>query len=183
MLSEDVVNRRIAPMAPYDVNLDPTITDVTTSRTFTSRQWGGNTQSTFPSIRQDMLARHGLNDFMYLNLFFNPHTPQWPGAPGLFFDPSVDWVAHERPGVRRVSVRLKSSCWLYVGQYQRTPAPSLTIEEWKSQAPKVSTRVMVIFYLIFWVFPSGQAEVEYQGLNSRVGPRHTGKNCPPKEAQ
>ena len=62
MLPEDVVNRRIAPMAPYDVNLDPTIRDVTTSRTFTSKQWGGNTQSTFPSIRQDMLARHGLND-------------------------------------------------------------------------------------------------------------------------
>ncbi|KAF8553940.1 hypothetical protein OG21DRAFT_1164436 [Imleria badia] len=137
MLSEDVVNYRIALVAPYNVGLDPAIRDVTTSRIFTSKQWGGNTQSTFPSIRPDMLARHGLNDFMYLNLFFNPHAPQWPGAPGLFFDPGVDWEAHERPGIWRVLVRLKSNYWLYVGQYQCTPALSLSIEEWKSQAPKV----------------------------------------------
>ncbi|KAF8553944.1 hypothetical protein OG21DRAFT_1164532 [Imleria badia] len=137
MLSENVVNCRIALIAPYNVCLDPGIRDVTTSRTFTSKQWGGNTQSTFPSIRPDLLARHGLNDFMYLNLFINPHAPQWPGAPGLWFSPGVNWEARERPGIWRVLVRLKSNCWLYVGQYQCTPALSLTIEEWKSQAPRV----------------------------------------------
>lgn len=33
-----------------------------------------------------------------------------PGRQVYFFDPGVDWVAHERPGVRRVLVMLKSSC-------------------------------------------------------------------------
>lgn len=137
MLSEGVVNRRIALIPSYDVDLDPAIRDVTTTRIFTSRQWGGNTQSTFPRIRPDMLARHGLDDFMYLNLFFNPHAPQWPGAPGLFFASSVNLEASEWPTIERVLVRLKANCWLYVGQYQCTPTLSLTPDEWKSQAPKV----------------------------------------------
>lgn len=137
MLSDEVVHRRIALIAPYDVTLDPAIRDVTTTRAFTSKQWGGNTQSTFPSIRPDMLARHGMNDFMYLNLFFNPHAPQSPGAPGLFFASSVCPEADEWPSIERVLVRLKSNRWLYVGQYQCAPAPSLTPEEWTSQAPKV----------------------------------------------
>lgn len=131
------MHRRIALIAPYDVTLDPAIRDVTTTRAFTSKQWGGNTQSTFPSIRPDMLARHGMNDFMYLNLFFNPHAPQSPGAPGLFFASSVCPEADEWPSIERVLVRLKSNRWLYVGQYQCAPAPSLTPEEWTSQAPKV----------------------------------------------
>lgn len=141
MLSEDVVNGRVAAVPSYDVDLDPAVRDVTTTRLFTSKQWGGNTQSTFPNIRPEMLARHGLDDFMYLNLFLNPHAPQWPGAPGLFFTSSVNPTAHEWPKIERVLVRLKSNCWLYVGQYQCTPAPSLTTDEWKSQAPKVNTLV------------------------------------------
>lgn len=124
MLSEDVINRRIALISSYDVDLDPAIRDVTTTRNFTSKQWGGNTQSTF-------------DDFVYLNLLSNPHAPQWPGAPGLFFASSVNPDAKECPEIDRVLVRLKSNCWLYVGQYQCTPAPSLTPDEWKSQAPEV----------------------------------------------
>lgn len=139
VLSEDVVRRRMARVAPYPVTLDPAITGVTTTRTFTSKQWGGNTQATFPKIRPDMLARHGLDDFMFLNLYFNPHAPQSPGAPGLFFASSVHPEASAWPTIERVLVRLKSNCWLYVGQYQCTPAPSLTPEEWTSQAPKAGT--------------------------------------------
>lgn len=116
------------------------IRDVTTTRNFTSKQWGGHTQSNFPIIQPGMLARHGLNDFMYLNLFLNPHALQWPGAPGLFFASSVNPEASERPQTERVLVSLlKANRWLYVVQYQCTPAPSLTPEGWKSQAPKVNT--------------------------------------------
>ena len=140
MLSEDVVNRRIALIAPYEVTLDPAIRDITTTRTFTSKQWGGNTQSTFPQIRADMFARHGLRDFMYLNLYFNPHAPQQPGAPGLFFASSTHPEAWEWPETERVLVRLKPNRWLYVGQYRCTPAASLTPEEWKSQTAKASVR-------------------------------------------
>lgn len=140
-MSNDVVNRRLAIIGHHmhDVQLEPNIRDVTTTRNFTSSRWGGNTQETFPSIRKALLDQHGLNDFMYLNLFFNPHAPQWPGAPGLFFGSSVseegpsDW-----PEIQRVLVRLDTSSWLYVGQYQMTPAPCLTPDEWISQDPKAS---------------------------------------------
>ncbi|KAG9315312.1 hypothetical protein JVU11DRAFT_4451 [Chiua virens] len=137
MLSEDVVSHRLANVPSYGVDLDPVIRDVTTTRIFTSRRWGGNTQATFPEIRAEMLARHGLDDFMYLNLFFNPHAPQWPGQPGLFFASSVYPEAEEWQPIKRVLVRLKSNCWFYVGQYHCIPAASLTPDEWKAQAPRV----------------------------------------------
>ncbi|KAF9223430.1 hypothetical protein BS17DRAFT_705387, partial [Gyrodon lividus] len=124
----------------YDVELDPHIRDVTTTRNFTSSKWGGNTQSTFPRIGEDFLARHGLDDFMYLNLLFNPHAPRWQGAPGLFFCPSVSGEAGEADEwlqIQRVVIRLDTSTWLYVGQYRCIPAPSLTADEWRAQAPKV----------------------------------------------
>ncbi|KAF8135036.1 hypothetical protein EV363DRAFT_1396498 [Boletus edulis] len=137
MLSEDVVNRRIAHIPSFDVELDPATRDVTATRLFTSKTWGGNTQDTFPRIRQEMLDRHGMDDFMYLNLYLNPHAPQRPGAPGLFFTSSVNPNAREWPTIERVLVRLKTNRWFYVGQYQCTPAPSLTPEEWTSQSPKM----------------------------------------------
>jgi len=140
MLSDDVVHHRLALIGheTYDVGLDLHLRDVTTTRSFTSRKWGGNTQSTFPKIGEDFLAQHGLDDFMYLNLLFNPHAPRWPGAPGLFFASSAaGGEAGAWPTVQRVVVRLKTNTWLYVGQYRCTPAPSLTTDEWKSQALKV----------------------------------------------
>lgn len=187
MLSEDVINRRIALIASYNVNLDPAIRDVTTTRTFTSKQWGGNPQLTFPSIRPDMLARHGLDDFMYLNLYFNPHAPQWPGAPGLFFACSIHPETSEWVPIERVLVRLKTNCWFYVGQYQCMPAPSLTPEEWKSQSPKVNypvSELRVASNCISGGFsPSGQADVGEEGLNAPVGDRYSGKNRPSKEVR
>ena len=39
----------------------------------------------------------------------------------------------------RLIVKLPQSpaIWIYVGQYKRLPTPSLTKDEWLSQAPKV----------------------------------------------
>ncbi|KIJ62787.1 hypothetical protein HYDPIDRAFT_29938 [Hydnomerulius pinastri MD-312] len=140
VMSDDVVHRRLALIghATYNVRLDPVIRDVTTTRLFTSSKWGGNTQETFPFIGKPFLDRHGLDDFMYLNLLYNPHAPRWPGAPGLFFGSSVRGAdADEWPKIQRTIVRLKTNVWLYVGQYKCTPAPSLTSDEWRAQAPRV----------------------------------------------
>ena len=52
--------------------------------------------------------------------------------------------AHAWPGIEWVLVRLKTNCWLYVGQYRCTPALSLTPDEWKSQAPRVTTERLII---------------------------------------
>ncbi|KIY49580.1 hypothetical protein FISHEDRAFT_29173, partial [Fistulina hepatica ATCC 64428] len=72
---------------PFDVKLDKNDVDVIAPRTFLSHYYGGNRQETFPKVREEKVAEHGFNDFMYPNLLFNPMAPQVPGFPGLFFDP------------------------------------------------------------------------------------------------
>ncbi|KIK96152.1 hypothetical protein PAXRUDRAFT_32568 [Paxillus rubicundulus Ve08.2h10] len=135
MLSDNVVHRRLVLISheTYDVGLDINPRDATTTRGFISRNWGGNTQSTFPRIGEESLAQHGLDGFMYLNLLFSPHAL----PPGFFFASSV---AGAWPTVQRVAARLKTNTWLYVGQYQCMPARTFTTDEWKAQAPKVKQR-------------------------------------------
>ena len=121
---------------PYPITLDGSIAGVTVTREFMTEVYGGNTQETFPSIRIEKLRIHGLDDFMYPNLAFNPCAPQTPGAPGLFFKacgrPADDW-----PMVQRVITRIERNVWHYVGQYKLAPAPSLTKEEWAFEDPQV----------------------------------------------
>ena len=106
------------------------------SRVFLSSVYGGNQQQTFPTISKEKLDIHGLDDFMYPNLLFNPCAPQMPGAPGLFFrargQPAGHW-----PKVQRVITRIDSNAWQYVGQYKLSPAPSLTKDEWAAEDPQV----------------------------------------------
>lgn len=98
--------------------------------------YGGSIQPTFPKIANEKFRIHGLDDFMYLNLTYNPSAPQMPGAPGLFCTtpgrPAYDW-----PMVQRVLTRIDNSAWHYVGQYKLTPAPSLTKEEWAAEDRQV----------------------------------------------
>ncbi|KAK0448108.1 hypothetical protein EV421DRAFT_1706184 [Armillaria borealis] len=122
-------------MRVYPVNLDPEIRDFAVDRRFMSQFWGGNTQETFPNIAQKFLDVHHTNDFMYLNLNMNPHAPQMPGAPGLFFSSrsnvgSAEWY---RSGTQRVFSRIDSKKWQYMGQYEMERAAPLTVEEWGRQ--------------------------------------------------
>jgi len=121
---------------PYPIPLEHSIASVMVSRDFLSSVYGGNQQQTFPSIAQEKIDVHGLHDFMYPNLLFNPCAPQIPGAPGLFFEapghPAGDW-----PKVQRVITRIDSNAWHYLGQYKLSPAPSLTKEEWANEQPQV----------------------------------------------
>ncbi|PBK65556.1 hypothetical protein ARMSODRAFT_891541 [Armillaria solidipes] len=122
-------------MQVYPVNLDPEIRDFTVDRRFMSQFWGGNNQETFPKIAQKFLDVHHMDDFMYLNLNMNPHAPQMPGAPGLFFSSrsnvgNAEWYRSE---TQRVFSRIDSWKWQYMGQYKMERAAPLTVEEWNRQ--------------------------------------------------
>lgn len=91
-------------------------------------------------MAQKFLDVHHMDDFMYLNLNMNPHAPQVPGAPGLFFDADdmVEPVDDSWSKIKRVFSRIDSAQWEYMGQYKMEPVASLTMEEWNEQRNTVS---------------------------------------------
>jgi hypothetical protein len=133
ILSDDVVEKRFEPLGGirgYTINLSLAELDMMVSRLFMASVYGGNSQETFPSIGQEKLARHGMDDFMYVHIDYQPCGPQIPGRPGLWFSTNSD----SAPFVARVLTRdLKCALWQYVGQYDVRPAASLTKEEWLKQ--------------------------------------------------
>ncbi|KNZ76868.1 hypothetical protein J132_07054 [Termitomyces sp. J132] len=121
---------------PFPIALPKSITDATFQRDFLSRHYGGNMRATFPIIRRDMIAATGLDDFMYINLRYNPHAPEMPGAPGLWYTVGQGRrIARAHPWTKeqRVMSRLVTGIWQYQGQYALIPADSLTKEEWASE--------------------------------------------------
>lgn len=113
--------------------------DVMVSRAFMAAYWGGSSQDTWPKIGKKNLARHGLNDFMYMPSDYQPIAPQVPGAPGLWLNIGSD-IREWDGGVKRVFTKITSkprALWLYQGQYEFKLAKELTREEWARQTPKV----------------------------------------------
>lgn len=138
--SLDTVFRRIDDLniKEYPLNLDEGILNATVIREFISNTFGGNPQQTFPSISEENVKKHGYNNFMFLNLDYNPRAPQRAGFPGLFFQCSdTDLKAQWRAPQQRVFVRIASGMWLYVGQYSLIRAAGLTVAEWKTQTYSV----------------------------------------------
>ncbi|KAG6915386.1 hypothetical protein DXG01_011758 [Tephrocybe rancida] len=138
-LSLDTVRDRLLTVGldPYPIDLERDIQDVMYKRRFISSLYGGNTQSTLPDIGKGFLDIHGLDDFMYPNLDLNPHAPEMPGCPGLFFGANGSHAGiWDREAPERVITRIRPGIWQYQGQYVLTPAMSLTKEEWRSQKPK-----------------------------------------------
>ncbi|KAL6304138.1 hypothetical protein BKA93DRAFT_733802 [Sparassis latifolia] len=137
LLSDEQVLSRLDLVGrePYPVTLDAALRDITVSRDHISRLFGGNNQDTFPHISQKNVERHGYNHFMCLNLLYNPHAPQLPGYPGLYFEtsPAIEPWTSEHARVQMVFVRLQSKMWFYVGNYKMTAAPSLTEAQWLEQ--------------------------------------------------
>ncbi|KAL0948898.1 hypothetical protein HGRIS_009010 [Hohenbuehelia grisea] len=132
----DSVMGRIGSAKAYNIELTQKLQEATFSRAFISSIYGGSTMSTFPTISPAFLAIHGLDDFMYPTLEYNPYAPSRPGAPGLFFR-VIPGPADAWDKVQRVIISPKSGVWIYVGQYKLEPAPSLTVEEWLSQPNKL----------------------------------------------
>ncbi|KAJ7031176.1 hypothetical protein C8F04DRAFT_1111821 [Mycena alexandri] len=77
---------------PYPIDLEKDILDVTVRRDFMSKEYGGNSQDAYPSIGAAFVEKTGKDDFAYLNLIYNPHCPEVPGAPGLRFDVGYDFA-------------------------------------------------------------------------------------------
>lgn len=88
----------------------------------------------FPKIDGVKLAKHGFDDIGFLNLDYNPHAPQHPGAPGLFFAANPEWRGQM---IKRVFVRMNTSKWLYVGRYKFIRSEPLTPKEFTDLGPKV----------------------------------------------
>ncbi|KAK0448084.1 hypothetical protein EV421DRAFT_2033136 [Armillaria borealis] len=134
-LSLDTVRNRLKGIEFHEVPLDRDVRDVVVDRLFMSKVYGGNSQETFPRVAQKFLDVHHMDDFMYLNLNMNPHAPQVPGAPGLFFeaDDMVEPVDELGSKIKRVFSRIDSAQWEYMGQYKMEPVASLTMDEWNEQ--------------------------------------------------
>jgi hypothetical protein len=118
----------------YDIPLPAHILEVTFSREYLSETYGGNRQQAFPKIAQKHFNRHGLN-FMYVNPDLNPHAPQIPGAPGLFFECEKYRMSCSE---LVVITKLATGKWQLQGFYHVIPSASLTKEEWQAQEPSVS---------------------------------------------
>jgi len=85
--SLDTVRERMRGIGfePFPVSLDASILDFHVSRLYLSDVYGGNHADTFPAMSKKRLEKHGLDNFMYLNLDMNLFGPEKPGSPGLFF--------------------------------------------------------------------------------------------------
>ncbi|KAG5639135.1 hypothetical protein H0H81_006394 [Sphagnurus paluster] len=138
-LSLDTVRDRLLAIGldPYPIPLEKDMQDFTVRREVMASHFGGGAVATTPVIGKKFFDKHGLDDFMYPNLDLNPHAPEVPGYPGLFFGCNGPDVQDKRPQVYRLITRLASAVWQYQGQYLLASAPPLTKAEWAYQSPKV----------------------------------------------
>ncbi|KAJ3726944.1 hypothetical protein C8R42DRAFT_658158 [Lentinula raphanica] len=126
-------------MKTFTVTLPLAERSVTVSREFMNWKFGGGTQRSLATIREERVKEHGYNDFLYLTKEVEPLAPSIPGQPGLFFSTSKDYTPcwMEEPFVFRVFIRLTTGCWLYQGQYKFAHCKTLTATEWSEQGEKV----------------------------------------------
>ncbi|KAK0445467.1 hypothetical protein EV421DRAFT_1936332 [Armillaria borealis] len=129
-LSQDSIRARLNPIGLdiFPIPLPWTTANVGVSREFISKYYGGSPQCTFPRIGKKFIDLHGDIEYMYLNLDYNPHAPQVPGAPGLFYGWEGDGTE-----IFRLIVCIGRNEWTYVGEYKTGPCAPLTVEEWNSQ--------------------------------------------------
>jgi hypothetical protein len=129
----------------FDIQLEPELLDTTVTRDFMSKNFGGNTERTFPTIGKQWT--HGINNFMFANPNYNPHAPRNPGDPGLYYTSrSRDHAHHDGPVWHKLQIvffRVGANRWSYCGLYKFTTAPPLTKEEWLQQSEKVSRYTML----------------------------------------
>ncbi|KAH9949174.1 hypothetical protein B0H21DRAFT_820363 [Amylocystis lapponica] len=120
---------------PYRIALDKDTIDFPHHRYHIRDLYGGSAVSTFPDISEERVALHGLADFAFLSLDYNPHAPTKPGHSGLFFSSSP--ASGQWSTIERVFVRVHSGIWIYCGQYKMRPSWSLATGEFKEQDEKV----------------------------------------------
>ena len=94
-------------------------------------------QASRPEISKKHKEKHGMDNFLYLHLAYQPVAPQVPGACGLLLRTRTS-IGEEWPTLQRVFTRIDSGVWQYMGMYRLTSSPSLTKREWLDQEPKVT---------------------------------------------
>ena len=124
----------------HPVPLPKPIAEFGFSRAYISHLYGGNPQDVFPPPSRDKVEWHGLDDWAFLSLEWNPHAPTRPGCSGLYFTMDSAATCDERATleqVKRTFVRLGPNRWIYLGQYAFTPGVSLTAALWTEQRIQV----------------------------------------------
>ncbi|TDL19456.1 hypothetical protein BD410DRAFT_752131 [Rickenella mellea] len=115
--------------SPLEIDVPTEILEGTINRKFLSNVYGGNMQSTWSYPKDEFVQQHGIKSFACLTLEYNPHTPQRPGAPGLYFGHShlLTWPG---PPEELVFTRLSSADWLYQGKYKFIRCNPMTESEY-----------------------------------------------------
>ena len=128
----------------HPVPLPKHIAEFGFSRAYISHLYGGNPQDVFPPPSREKVEWHGLDDWAFLSLEWNPHAPTRPGFSGLYFTMDGAATCDERETlehVKRTFVRLGPNRWIYLGQYTFTPGVSLTAALWTEQ--RIQVRLFV----------------------------------------
>ncbi|KAI5118550.1 hypothetical protein M0805_002930, partial [Coniferiporia weirii] len=99
---------------------------------------GGSPQGTFPKITNGKYTSlHAYKRFMCPILEYNPHAPQIPGAPGLYFalhDANL-WPNREELVISRYA----TNKWNVMGRYEIKPSKPLTGEEFRRMPQRVQS--------------------------------------------
>ncbi|KAH9936830.1 uncharacterized protein BXZ73DRAFT_44908 [Epithele typhae] len=139
LLNEEDILDDLAPDAiePFPIDVPEEIREVTVTRAQLSTRFGGSPQDPHPVPRAELLAEHGRDNFMCLNLMYNPHAPTSPGFPGLSFHPLA--FLDDAPPLRRQAlfIRLNANKWRYMGDYVEEPSSVLSVERWRRLTPRV----------------------------------------------
>ncbi|RPD55119.1 hypothetical protein L227DRAFT_313929 [Lentinus tigrinus ALCF2SS1-6] len=120
----------------YRIPVPQEIAEFPLPRAYIVHLYGGNLQSIFTEPRKDLVEWHGLKDWAFLTLDWNPHAPTRPGCSGLFFC-GARQNTDDMPDPMRTFVRIQPGKWVYMGQYRFRPGKSLTAEHWKQQSALV----------------------------------------------
>ncbi|KAI0081695.1 hypothetical protein K474DRAFT_1131071 [Panus rudis PR-1116 ss-1] len=127
----------------FPIDLDEETKYFGVRREFISNLYGGGWVATFPRIDPEKASLHGIDNFAFLNLDYNPHAPVVPGAPGLFTTLGGPASVYRDYRIRdskwyRVFVSIqKDGLWTYMGNYLFSLAPSLTASEFAIQSTVV----------------------------------------------
>ncbi|KAF9646510.1 hypothetical protein BDM02DRAFT_3099721, partial [Thelephora ganbajun] len=120
----------------FPITIEDEIKELSVSRLFLSKYFGGSAVATFPKLLEDNIQRHGFDNFMCINLTLHPHAPSVPGAPGLWMNCNdTKWSDKDM----RLVVRVKATSptlWQYMGQYDVQPSDPLSLQEWTMQSEK-----------------------------------------------
>ncbi|TFK65837.1 hypothetical protein BDN72DRAFT_177927 [Pluteus cervinus] len=140
-LRPDTIYQRLSQVGfdLYKVPLEKSLQDHAFPRKFiqcmNAYGLGGNIREEYPTVSSKVSNKTGITSLAFGDLVTHVHAPQVPGAPGLFFTTGRD-RAEDVPEPRHTFTKLDSG-WCYMGLYQFFGAPSLTKQEWATQAPKV----------------------------------------------